>query len=51
MATTKKSDGSASSVKRGRPIPRPFTFHWGAGNIIEEASFTGKYNGASYPAP
>jgi hypothetical protein len=43
MAPTKKTDGSASSAKRGRPVPRPFAFHWGAGNIIEEASFTGKY--------
>ena len=43
MAATKKSGGPASSAKRGRPVPRPFAFHWGAGNIIEEASFTGKY--------
>jgi hypothetical protein len=28
---------------RGRPIPRPFEFHWGGGQIIEEASYTGKY--------
>jgi hypothetical protein len=27
----------------GRPIPRPFEFHWGSGQIIEEASYTGKY--------
>lgn len=26
-----------------RPVPRPFTFSWGGGNIIEEASFVGKY--------
>jgi hypothetical protein len=43
MAATKKPNGSASSAKRGRPVPRPFAFNWGAGNIIEEASFTGKY--------
>lgn len=43
MAAMKKSNGPASSAKRGRPVPRPFAFHWGAGNIIEEASFTGKY--------
>ena len=29
--------------RRGRPVPRSFEFHWGSGNIIEEASFTGKY--------
>ena len=29
--------------RRGRPVPRSFEFHWGSGNVIEEASFTGKY--------
>jgi hypothetical protein len=43
MAAMKKSGGSAAGAKRRRPVPRPFAFHWGAGNIIEEASFTGKY--------
>jgi hypothetical protein len=27
----------------GRPVPRPFEFHWGRGQITEEASFTGRY--------
>jgi hypothetical protein len=26
-----------------RQVPRPFKFHWGGGQIIEEASFTGRY--------
>lgn len=26
-----------------RTVPRPFTFSWGGGNIIEEASFVGKH--------
>ncbi|MGI8505296.1 MAG: hypothetical protein ACR2MK_00565 [Solirubrobacteraceae bacterium] len=26
-----------------REVPRPFQFHWGGGEIIEEASYTGKY--------
>ena len=45
MAATKKkkSNGPASSAGRRRPVPRPFAFHWGAGNIIEEASFTGEH--------
>jgi hypothetical protein len=43
MASTKKTSGPAPSPKRGRPVPRPFAFHWGGGNIIEEASFTGTY--------
>ena len=28
---------------KGRPVPRPFEFHRGKGQITEEASFTGKY--------
>jgi hypothetical protein len=28
---------------RGRAVPRPFAFHWGGGEIIEEACFRGKY--------
>ena len=43
MASPKKTGGPAPAPKRGRPIPRPFAFHWGGGNIVEEASFTGKY--------
>ena len=44
MAATKKKPGGADSpAKRGRPVPRPFAFDWGGGNIIEEASFTGQY--------
>jgi hypothetical protein len=30
-------------MSRGRPIPRPFEFHWGRGEIIEEAAYTGRY--------
>jgi hypothetical protein len=26
-----------------REVPRPFNFHWGSGEIIEEASYTGQY--------
>ena len=47
MPATKKSGAKARPKtprpKRGRPVPRPFEFHWGSGNIIEEASFTGTY--------
>ncbi len=32
-----------SEEKRGRVVPRPFAFHWGGGQIIEEASFDGRY--------
>ena len=26
-----------------REVPRPFEFHWGSGQIIEEASYVGRY--------
>ena len=29
--------------RRGREVPRPFKFHWGSGQIVEEASFSGTY--------
>lgn len=33
----------ANETKRGREVPRPFAFHWGGGQIIEEACYIGKY--------
>ena len=27
-----------------RPLPRPFTYHWGSGQITEEASYTGPHH-------
>jgi hypothetical protein len=29
--------------KGGREVPRPFQFHWGGGQIVEEASYLGKH--------
>ena len=26
-----------------RKVPRPFEFHWGTGQIVEEAAYTGRY--------
>ena len=26
-----------------RTVPRPFAFHWGRGQIVEEAAYEGKY--------
>jgi hypothetical protein len=45
MATTKKRPGSppAAPSRAARVTPRPFAFHWGGGNIIEEASFRGEH--------
>jgi len=27
-----------------RPVPRPFAFEWGKGQVIEEATFAGPYH-------
>ncbi len=27
----------------GRPVPRPFEFHWGRGQIVEEAAYSGAH--------
>ncbi|MBI2886369.1 MAG: hypothetical protein HYY02_04080 [Chloroflexi bacterium] len=27
-----------------RPLPRPFSFHWGGGQIVEEASYAGQHH-------
>ena len=27
-----------------RPLPRPFSYHWGSGQIVEEAAYTGRYH-------
>ena len=43
MASRSKSVSAPPKPKRGRETPRPFAFHWGGGNIIEEACFTGQY--------
>ncbi len=43
MASTKRPRATAGSQKPGREVPRPFAFHWGGGNIIEEASFRGEH--------
>jgi hypothetical protein len=32
-----------TAATKGRPLPRSFEFHWGRGQITEEASFSGKY--------
>jgi len=32
-----------TAAAKGRPVPRPFEFHWGKGQITEEACFTGEH--------
>ena len=27
-----------------RALPRPFTYHWGSGQIVEEAAYTGEHH-------
>jgi hypothetical protein len=34
---------SKTEPRRGRDVPRPFAFHWGGGQIVEEASYMGRY--------
>ena len=31
-------------MAKPRTLPRPFTYHWGSGQIVEEASFSGQYH-------
>ena len=33
----------ASRVAGRRAVPRPFAFHWGRGQIVEEAAYEGRY--------
>jgi hypothetical protein len=33
-----------TAAAQGRPVPRPFEFHWGKGQITEEASAAGEYS-------
>jgi hypothetical protein len=42
MAKT-RATSKQPEPKRGREVPREFKFHWGGGQIIEEASFIGQY--------
>ena len=39
----KQSRTVMSETRRGRQIPREFNFHWGSGQIIEEAAYAGQY--------
>ena len=35
---------TAPDVRRRRPIPRAFSFPWGGGQIVEEASYVGAHH-------
>jgi hypothetical protein len=32
-----------ADARKGRQVPRAFQFHWGGGQIVEEASYSGRY--------
>ena len=35
---------AAKETRKPRQLPRPFEMHWGSGQIIEEASWTGPHH-------
>jgi hypothetical protein len=35
--------GDRAPVRKGREVPRPFAFHWGAGQVVEEAAAVCRY--------
>jgi hypothetical protein len=37
------STKSAPKAQKPRPVPRPFAFEWGGGQIVEEAATEGRY--------
>jgi hypothetical protein len=42
MPPTRHTSRSAQP-RRGREVPREFNFHWGSGQIVEEAAYAGRY--------
>ena len=42
MPTTRNAS-RAAPPRRGREVPREFNFHWGSGQIVEEAACAGRY--------
>ena len=34
---------AGAAQARGRAVPREFKFHWGGGQIVEEAAYAGRY--------
>jgi len=39
----KKAPKSTVKGPKARPVPRPFAFHWGGGQIVEEAATENEY--------
>jgi len=42
-AAVKKATKTVAKAK-GRAVPRPFEMHWGGGQIVEEASWSGPHH-------
>ena len=40
---TKRASKVAAKGPKARPVPRPFEFHWGGGQIVEEAAIETQY--------
>jgi hypothetical protein len=38
-----KKAPEAATRRKGREVPRRFDFHWGGGEIVEEAAYAGRY--------
>jgi hypothetical protein len=43
MVADERKSGKRAGARGGREVPREFNFHWGGGQIIEEASYVGKH--------
>ncbi|MEX2247098.1 MAG: hypothetical protein WEC75_10465 [Dehalococcoidia bacterium] len=43
-ARTKAAPAKRPSQPPARALPRPFTMHWGGGQIVEEASYRGEHH-------
>jgi hypothetical protein len=41
--TTAAGTAPSGTARRPREVPRSFEFHWGGGQIVEEAAYTGRY--------
>ena len=35
---------SLKALRKARPLPRPFSFHWGSGQVVEEAWMVGQWH-------
>jgi len=40
---TSHTTSKVAQPRRGREVPREFNFHWGSGQIVEEAAYAGRY--------